>query len=159
MPVKSVSETLRIRRSRTGLGLFAEKIFRRGEFITEYTGERITNAEADRRWSKYLFETSSRYTIDGAARGNVARYINHSCEPNARAEIDRGRVFIYAKRRIDAGEEITYNYGKSYFESIIAPIGCRCIPCDTARASKRRKAANVNKRTRAPEQAPQRKRA
>lgn len=134
MPVaKALSQPFRVGRSSTGLGLFATESYKRGDFIVEYTGERITDAEAERRWSKYLFETSTRYTIDGANRANVARYINHSCAPNARAEIDRGRVYIYATRRIEPGDEITYNYGKNYFTSIIEPMGCRCEGCMASR--------------------------
>ncbi len=86
---------------------------------------------AETRWSKYLFETSNRYTIDGANRRNVARYITIPARRTPAAEIDeRGRVFIYAVRRIEAGEEICYNYGKSYFDSILKPMGCRCGACD-----------------------------
>ena len=113
--------------------------------------ETISDAEAERRYSKYLFEVSSRTTIDGATKGNVARYINHSCKPNARAEIKRGRVFIYANRRIEPGDEITYNYGRNYFRSIIEPLGCRCVPCESTRrprkiaADRPRKAANTNR--------------
>lgn len=132
MPANASLVKVRVGRSRTGLGLFATAAIKRGELIAEYVGERITNAEADRRRSKYLFETSGRYSIDGATKENLARYINHSCAPNARAEISaRGRVFIYATRRILPGEEIAYNYGRNYFESIIEPMGCRCEPCRT----------------------------
>lgn len=137
MPVKLAPPKVRVGRSETGLGLFATAPLKRGELVSEYVGERITNTEADRRRSKYLFETSERYSIDGATKSNVARYINHSCAPNARAEItERGRVFIYATRRIEPGEEIVYNYGRNYFETIIAPLGCRCELCLARRRRK-----------------------
>lgn len=147
MPVKLAPSKVRVGRSETGLGLFATQPLKRGELVSEYVGERITNAEADRRRSKYLFETSERYSIDGAVKSNVARYINHSCAPNARAEItERGRVFIYATRRIEPGEEIVYNYGRNYFESIIEPMGCRCELC-LARAKRRRKLKTKPRKT------------
>jgi hypothetical protein len=148
VPARSAPQEFRVGRSTTGLGLFATERLRPGEFIAEYIGERITNTEADRRWSKYLFETSDRYTIDGATRDNVARYINHSCKPNARSEIVRGRVYIHAKTRIEPGEEITYHYGRNYFRSIIEPMGCRCALCH-ARTSRRKKAAKNGNMTRA----------
>lgn len=140
------SAQTRIGRSRTGLGLFATDTFKRGDFIAEYTGERIPNSEADRRASKYLFETSDRWSIDGAGRSNIARYINHSCAPNAVAEIDRGRVYIYAKKRIEPGQEITYNYGRNYFSTVIAPIGCRCVACAGEEPRKARAVENGAKR-------------
>lgn len=149
VPAKPASSSLRIGRAETGLGLFATAPIKRGALIAEYVGERITNAEADRRRSKYLFETSERYSIDGATKANLARYINHSCAPNARAEItERGRVFIYATRRIEAGEEIAYNYGRNYFETIIEPLGCRCDLC-LARARRRKAKTRLRKAGRA----------
>jgi SET domain-containing protein len=53
-------------------------------------------------------EVNSRWTIDGSPRWNTARYINHSCRPNAEAFESRGEIRIKAKRRIKAGDEITY---------------------------------------------------
>jgi len=67
--------------------------------------------------------------IDGSARSNIARYINHSCKPNCEAEIVAGRVFLRALRRIEAGEELSYDYGKEYFDMYIKPYGCRCAAC------------------------------
>ena len=53
----------------------------------------------------------SRWTIDGKARSNVARYFNHSCNPNTDTTIRDGRVFIFTLRPIKSGEELTYDYG------------------------------------------------
>lgn len=122
---------LRVGRSSAGLGLFAKKPFTRGEHIVEYTGEHLTEEEADAQGGKYLFEVSDELVIDGSGRENLARYANHSCKPNAYAEIDEDteEVHLFAKRKIKPGEEITYNYGKSYFEEHIQPYGCRCASC------------------------------
>lgn len=120
---------MRVKRSRAGLGLFTERDIKKGEFVVEYTGEVITRAEANRRGGKYLFETSANRVIDGKGRGNIARYINHSCRPNCEVDIRRGRILIFAKRNIKAGEELSYDYGKEYFEDHIAPVGCRCKRC------------------------------
>ena len=69
------------------------------------------------------------YRIDGSPRSNTARYINHSCAPNAEAIISGRRVWIWSKRAIKAGEEVTYNYGKEYFDAHLKPRGCLCIKC------------------------------
>lgn len=118
-----------VKRSTAGLGLFAARSFTKGERIVEYRGRTISNAEAYTSRSKYLFEVHSRKTIDGAARTNVARYINHSCKPNCEPEIEKGRVFIDAIKNIQEGEELGYNYGKEYVDEYIKPLGCRCAKC------------------------------
>ena len=123
----------RVGRSRTGLGLFATTPITRGVVIAEYTGPRIPTAEARRRererGARYMFEIDRRWTIDGSPRSNIARYANHACRPNAEAIDDGGRIFLRARRRIDPGEEITYDYGRSYFELFFAQDRCRCATC------------------------------
>ena len=120
-----------VKKSSAGLGLFAAKEFKRGERIIEYTGEKISEEEANHRGGKYLFELNDRWTIDGTGRENTARYINHSCKPNAYPEINAAetRIFIFAKRALKPGEEITYNYGKTYVDDLIKPHGCKCAHC------------------------------
>jgi hypothetical protein len=111
------SRSFRIGRSVTGFGLFATKPIKRGVYIAAYRGRRITTEEADRRearGARYQFEINKRWTIDGSPRWNVARYINHSCRPNAKPVGRRGGIVIVALRRIEPGEEITYDYGRDY---------------------------------------------
>ena len=122
---------LRVKRSSAGLGLFAVRPFKKGDFVIEYTGEKISSDEADLRGGKYLFTVDKNLVIDGKGRKNTARYINHSCKPNCYAEVDEdeNRVRIYAKRAIKSGEELHYNYGKSYWSDHIEPYGCRCEKC------------------------------
>jgi uncharacterized protein len=86
-----------------------------------------------RRSTRYLFEINSRWTIDGSPRWNTARYINHSCRPNAEATVSQGRIRIKAIKRIRPGDEITYNYGRNYFDTFIKPAGCKCLSCRTKR--------------------------
>ncbi|MGQ0764048.1 MAG: SET domain-containing protein [Gemmatimonadota bacterium] len=101
-----------------GRGGFAMRRIRRGERIIEYTGERISAEEADRRYEDeamdrhhtFLFSVSRGRTIDAAVGGNDARFINHSCEPNCEAIEERARIFIDAIRTIESGEELTYDY-------------------------------------------------
>src|SRR5687768_9329668 len=113
-----------VRRTDIGLGLFALRPFPKGKRMLEYTGSLITNEEADRKGGRYLFAIDEKRALDGSARTNLARYINHSCRPNAEAFIYGRRVWIYSKREIRSGEALTINYGKKYFERFIKPKGC-----------------------------------
>jgi len=133
----------RIGRSLTGLGLFATREIKKGARIAEYTGRRIRNSEADkheRRGNRYLFEINKEWTIDGTPRSNIARYANHSCNPNAEPYSWRSRMFIRARRRIKPGEEITYHYGMDYLRNVIGISNCRCGRC------RRRKARQARER-------------
>lgn len=120
---------LAVKRSAAGLGLFAMEPIAKGSCIIEYVGRTLSKEEVFTSRSRYLFEISKRKTIDGSPRSNLARYINHSCRPNAEIEIRNQRVFIMARRAIKAGEELSYDYGKEYFDEYLKPAGCRCIPC------------------------------
>lgn len=122
-------QKFKVKKGVNGLGLFTNVAFKKGDKIIEYVGEKITPEEADRRGGKYLFEIDKKLTLDGKARSNIARYINHSCAPNAEAEVDGKQVFIYAKKVIEPGEELLYNYGKEYFNEYIKPKGCNCAKC------------------------------
>lgn len=119
-----------VKRSNTGLGLYAATLIPAGKRIIEYTGKLITNEEVERRKNgKYFFGVDDKYSIDGSSRRNKARYINHSCRPNADAYVTGRRVWIWSRRAIRPGEEITYNYGKEYFDDHIKPVGCKCRKC------------------------------
>src|SRR5688500_41234 len=106
---RRLADQVRVGRSSTGLGLFATGPFRTGEFIAEYWGRKLTEAQSDPLETKYLFELNSKWTIDGSTRRNTARYINHSCRPNGKIDTDRGITVIRAKRPIQPGEELTYH--------------------------------------------------
>lgn len=121
-------------RSSAGLGLKALRKFKKSEELIEYTGLRIRNEEADERPNRYLFRLNDQYSIDGSPRSNLARYINHSCSPNAQAILshDERSIMIEAIKPIEEGDEITYDYGREYFEEYIAPTGCRCAKCQSS---------------------------
>jgi len=139
----------RVGRASTGLGLFATARIEKGAFIVEYTGRRITTAEADRRearGAKYMYELNSRWTIDGSSRRNIARYANHACRPNAESDIVKGKVILRAIKAIEPGDEITYDYGPEYFDLIIKPMGCKCGHCAGKR--KARNAGSAQSRSR-----------
>ena len=139
----------RVGRSRTGLGLFATDIIRKGAFIAEYTGRIIPTKEAERlenRGSKYVYEINSRWCIDGSPRSNIARYANHSCRPNAESDTRGKKVIIRAIKTIKPGDEITYDYGNDYFKNVLKPIGCRCVKCTEKRRGERRERARKLRR-------------
>ena len=118
-----------MKKSPTGLGLYAARPITRGAFVIEYTGLLLPNDQADRKGGKYLFRVNSRWTIDGSGRENLSRYINHSCKPNCVAYTRGRKVIIYSRRWIAPGEELTYDYGKEYFDAYIKPRGCLCSAC------------------------------
>ena len=108
-----------MRRSRIqGTGAFATRLIRKGQRIIEYAGERISSAEADRRYDEsrmrrhhtFLFTIDRKTVVDGGSEGNEASYINHSCAPNCEAVIVDGRIWIFALRTIRPGEELGYDY-------------------------------------------------
>lgn len=118
-----------VKRGFAGLGLFAEEPIKRGQFVIEYRGRVLSDAKAQELDSKYLFAINRNWTIDGSARANRARYINHSCSPNCEPGGCGKQVKIYALRNIKPGEELTYDYGTEYWEDRIKPAGCRCAKC------------------------------
>jgi SET domain-containing protein len=120
-------------------GIFADENIAEGTRIIEYIGEKITAKEAARRIATYhekhrndksngavyTFELNKKYSIDGNVAYNLARHINHSCDPNAQTDIIRGKIWIIAIKDIKAGEEITYNYGYDFDENY-KDHPCRC---------------------------------
>jgi SET domain-containing protein len=96
-----------------GKGCFATLHFPRRRKIADYTGERITDAEANRRANRRVLRICAidyDWSVDGSRGGNGTHYINHSCEPNSFIKILYGHIQIYALRDIAPGEEITIDY-------------------------------------------------
>jgi uncharacterized protein len=120
-------------------GVFAKVGIPKGTKIIQYKGERISKAEGDKRveiqsktaensedkGQTYIFELNDDYDIDGDVPDNDAKYINHSCDPNCDFEIEEDEIWIYAKRDIKAGEELSYNYGFDFDEKY-HENPCRC---------------------------------
>ncbi|KAH9759887.1 Histone-lysine N-methyltransferase ATXR7 [Citrus sinensis] len=106
--VKARKKRLRFQRSKIhDWGLVALEPIEAEDFVIEYVGELI------------------RLKVDATKRGGIARFINHSCNPNCYTKVisveGQKKIFIYAKRHIAAGEEITYNYK--------FPLEEKKIPC------------------------------
>jgi SET domain-containing protein len=130
-----------VRRSRCGLGLFTAEPIPKGKLVAEYTGVLISEKAVDKSRSRYLFDVGTDGALDGSPRSNRARYINHSCRPNCEAQVRRRRVFIRSIRNIQAGEELSYDYGKDYFENFING-SCKCLKCKPPPASKIRRSTS-----------------
>ncbi len=121
----------KVKRGVSGLGFFAAKDIKKGDWIIEYIGIIKKNEDVVGDTTKYLFDVNGKFTIDGSPRYNTARYINHSCKSygNAVWKIVNDRIYIRATKNIKQGQEITFNYGKEYFDAYIKPHGCKCGAC------------------------------
>jgi SET domain-containing protein len=135
--LQSRKKRLRFMKSRIhDWGLFAMEPISKDDLVIEYIGEVIRHKVADTRekmyeklgiGSSYLFRIDLENVIDATKMGNVARFINHSCDPNCYADIlmaeGHKKIVIFAKTDIAAGEEITYDYKFPIEED---KIPCRC---------------------------------
>ncbi len=108
-------------------GIYATEFIPRGRKVIEYTGERINRRETKRRANAreftYLFTLDPYWTIDGAAGGSGAEYINHSCDPNLVSRILKGHILYVSRRDIRPGEELTVDYR---FDKKVEKVPCRC---------------------------------
>lgn len=122
-----------------GRGVFATTEITRGTTIVEYKGKRSSwddamerpDSDPDDSAHTFLFEIDDGRVIDARVRGNAARWINHSCQPNCVThETEDGRVFIEAKRKIREGDELTYDYRLTIDGKLTrkerAQYACRC---------------------------------
>ena len=121
-----------------GRGVYARKYIPKGTRLIEYTGELISNAEADRRYEDekmsrhhtFLFILNNRWCVDAAVGGNISRFINHKCDPNCVAWIEGKHIWIDALRDIEQGEELGYEYeyefDPEYTIEDLEFYGCRC---------------------------------
>ncbi len=110
-------------------GCFAAESMPAGAVFREYTGERITTAEAIRREEDlnrsgvYTLWTDDGDVIDGWLGGNETIYLNHACAPNCFMAEEAGRVYLGAARDIAAGEELTIDYA---YDAHTPRVTCRC---------------------------------
>jgi SET domain-containing protein len=155
-----------------GKGVYAVAPIKKGTRIIEYIGERISHAEADRRYEQkgtddghtFFFVASNRTVIDAGVNGNDARFINHSCDPNCETVIEGSRVFVDAIRDIKPGEELGYDYQLTWESTDdpadLALYACRCgakncrgtmldpVPLDKKKKKKKKRAAKKKQQKR-----------
>jgi len=121
--VPKIPPTVKVRRSGVhGRGVYAGELIRKGTRIIEYTGKRVPDREApddDKDSHTFYFGLENGEVIDPElGDGNEARWINHSCDPNCESIEKNGRIFIYALRDIEPGEELSYDYALEIDEPI-----------------------------------------
>ena len=113
-----------------GKGVFAVQDIAEGEVLIEYIGQVIGWQEAQERHPHdpkdpnhtFYFHIDEKHVIDAKFGGNSSRWINHSCQPNCIADEQDGRIFIKARRAIQAGEELNYDYGLVIDEPLTAEL-------------------------------------
>jgi SET domain-containing protein len=119
---------LKVKKCNTGRGLFAMEDIPKGDCILEYFGKELTEEEKYTSTSRYLFEINKKITIDGWVKGNIARYINYACKPNAEFDTYKNKIYVLALKKIKAGDQITIDYGEEYFDEYIKG-NCLCDSC------------------------------
>ncbi|CAG0920036.1 unnamed protein product [Notodromas monacha] len=126
-----------------GWGLKSLELIKKGSFVIEYVGELIDNAEYETRmaWKHktmdkhyYFLTLDSNRIIDAGPKGNLARFMNHSCEPNCVTQkwsvAGDDRVGLFALRDIQPGEELTFNYNlESVCKSQMKVCECKAPGC------------------------------
>jgi uncharacterized protein len=131
-PVAETEWVVFRRSSIHGIGGVARKHIPQGTRVIEYLGERIDKHESLRQCeenNEYIFMLNEREDLNGNVEWNPARFINHSCASNSDAELAEGRIWIVANRNIQAGEEITFNYGFDLEDYRQYPCCCGSANC------------------------------
>jgi SET domain-containing protein len=115
-----------------GQGAFAASEIPSGSPVVEYCGEPISKQESIRRCAEgnaFIFYLNEEQDLDGSVAWNPARFLNHSCAPNAQAERRDGRIWLVARRLIRAGEEVTFDYGYDLESFREHPCACGSPGC------------------------------
>lgn len=115
-----------------GMGGFALRNIKNETPIIEYVGEKITKAESARRCeanNPYIFNLDDEFDLDGDVEWNPAKFINHSCAPNAEAQFFGDQIWIMAIRKIKTGEEISFNYSYDLENYKEHPCKCGAAKC------------------------------
>jgi SET domain-containing protein len=133
---KRESSQFRLRLGRSTIhrrGVFALEFIPPNRKVIEYTGERLTWQQTLRLLRKlwrlgrptnlYLFRLNRRWVINGAVGGNVSRFINHCCDPNLSLRRNLGHLVFFSRRKIRAGEELTFDYR---FRRYVPKTACHC---------------------------------
>ena len=117
-------------------GLYASQNIEKGTKIIEYKGKIISvkksevDPKFDNRKAIYLFNINNRYDLDGDFKFNIARLINHSCNPNCEVFGEGLKIWVYAMKDIKKGEELSYDYGFSFDENFSEfPCNCQSENC------------------------------
>lgn len=115
-----------------GRGVFALTSIPQGDPVAQYMGKLVDDAEAARRLEAgnvYIFMMEAGGYLDGDIGNNPAKYINHSCEPNCLSRHIDNELWVFAKRLIQPGEELSYDYGYRFTEAGLPPCHCGAPHC------------------------------
>ena len=123
-------------------GMFAQRDIPEDTAIIEYIGERISKKESNKRcleWEEkarkkgdglvYIFDLNKKWDLDGNVEDNPAKFINHSCDGNCEAVNDDNRIWIYSKRFIKKGQELSFDYGYDLEHFMDHPCLCGSEKC------------------------------
>lgn len=126
-------KNLKVKKSNNGLGLFANKDFKKGEIILEFIGKIISSQEINKIKNKKERKKIDDYSLQidknifllgtGKNKKNYDDFINHSCDPNSYIFIYGNKVLLVALKKIKKGEEITYDYSTTMYND---PWSIRC---------------------------------
>ncbi|XP_071566986.1 uncharacterized protein Set2 isoform X2 [Temnothorax nylanderi] len=130
------------RTEKKGFGLRAVVDIMAGEFIMEYVGEVVDPKDFKRRAKEYCKDKNRHYyfmalksdqIIDATMKGNISRFINHSCDPNAETQkwtvSGELRIGFFNKKFIAAGEEITFDYHFQRYGKEAQKCYCEALNC------------------------------
>nr|XP_023923957.1 histone-lysine N-methyltransferase ASHH1-like isoform X2 [Quercus suber] len=136
------AETKLFKTQGRGWGLLADKDIKAGQFIIEYCGEVISWKEAKRRSHAYetqglkdafIISLNGSESIDATKKGSLARFINHSCQPNCETRkwnvLGEIRVGIFAKEDISKGTELGYDYNFEWYGGAKVRCLCGAVSC------------------------------
>jgi histone-lysine N-methyltransferase SETMAR len=151
-PIKNLEV---IKTNNKGFALITKQFIEKGSFICEYSGEILTKSEAMRRDGENLRNNRMNYIfclneinednhekknkiqtfIDPSRKGNIGRYINHSCDPNCeiisvRVDSVIPKISIFSQRDIHVNEEITFSYGSSAENGSVKECFCNSQNCN-----------------------------
>eukprot|EP00835_Amoeboradix_gromovi_P000537 NODE_19_length_39463_cov_0.396073.p5 type:complete len:528 gc:universal NODE_19_length_39463_cov_0.396073:39223-37640(-) len=125
-----------IQTANKGFGVVAREDINKSEFIMEYVGEFITEKSFHKRIKEYTKQNHQHFYgmslrsneyVDATKRGGIARFCNHSCNPNCSIQQwivnNRLRMGLFATRFICKDEELTFDYN---FERFGKPQKCFC---------------------------------
>lgn len=115
-----------------GKGLFARVSIPQGTRIVRYQGQLIDKVESQRRRDQgnvYIFHLDFQRSLDGSQADNLARFINHSCSPNCRIEVQGDAIWVVADRDLEPAEELSFNYGFDASDFRRFPCCCGAAQC------------------------------